>query len=116
MGQQIETEEFKVRLLRLLADRDLTLSDAANRAGIPKSTLNNWSNGTMPTDFEAIDRLAVVLGTDLPHLLLGRAPRSKAAAVTVNDLYVEGEAIFNGLCRLTITPLVARKGSEDSKG
>jgi transcriptional regulator with XRE-family HTH domain len=108
-------EEFKVRLLRLLAERDLTLSDAATKAGIPKSTLHNWTQGSTPSDFEALDRLSLVLGTDLPHLLLGRAARSKTSPVTIDDLYVPGEAIFSGLCRLTITPLVARKGADDPK-
>ena len=43
---------------RLMQDKGFTLKALAESVDVPQSSLNNWSNGTPSTDYDALCRLA----------------------------------------------------------
>lgn len=63
-------EKFGERLKRLLADGELTQTDAARNLGVSKRTMNTWCNGTVAMPVDVLFRLCEHNGFD-PYDLLG---------------------------------------------
>lgn len=60
------------RLTKLVSDAESSARQIAQITEIPASTLNNWMNDNcVPTDFDAVERLATYLNTDLNYILTG---------------------------------------------
>lgn len=55
-----------------MAEQKMTVRVAAQCAGVPKSTIQNWRSGHNPINFEAVQRLAAAPGLSLSVLLTGK--------------------------------------------
>ena len=62
---------FKKQLRLYLYDKELTASDLARLAGIPKQSVSDWLSGTNPRDVRLVKKVANVFGVTLDHLLFG---------------------------------------------
>ncbi len=105
----------RVRVLR--KDRDWTLEQAAQKAGLARSTLSKIENGQMSPTYDALKKLAVGLGISIPQLF---TPPSKGQvngrmAVTRRDDPVhhvtttyEHDLLAEGLTQKKMLPYRAR--------
>ena len=55
------TSKFSTILTSLMKEKKITVREAANIAGVAKSTIDNWRSGAMPEDFLAVKKLAKAL-------------------------------------------------------
>jgi transcriptional regulator with XRE-family HTH domain len=60
--------DLGVRVRELRKERDWTLEQAAQQAGLARSTLSKIENGQMSPTYEALKKLAVGLGISVPQL------------------------------------------------
>ncbi len=63
---------FRKTLIKAMADQKMTVRVAAQCAGVPKSTIQNWRSGHNPVNFEAVQRLAAALGLSFSFMLTGK--------------------------------------------
>jgi transcriptional regulator with XRE-family HTH domain len=71
-GSAVKEENFGTRLTRLMKEKRMTVAAAAGIAGVATSTLQRWREGSPPTNFEAVMKLAQALGVSFTWLLTGR--------------------------------------------
>lgn len=69
-GQDVEVEplDLGVRVRELRKARDWTLEQAANQAGLARSTLSKIENGQMSPTYDALKKLAEGLEISVPQL------------------------------------------------
>ncbi|QBF31757.1 helix-turn-helix domain-containing protein [Thalassococcus sp. S3] len=69
-GGEVEAEplDLGVRVRELRKAKDWTLEQAANQAGLARSTLSKIENGQMSPTYEALKKLAVGLEISVPQL------------------------------------------------
>ncbi|MBW8485971.1 helix-turn-helix domain-containing protein [Actinomadura parmotrematis] len=99
------------RVRRLRAERGLSLSELAHRAGVGKATLSGLEAGTRNPTLETLYAVVGQLGVPLAAVLTepgGRIPRVEpvhgaAASATLLESFTDGAAITE-LYRLTIRP------------
>jgi len=97
---------FKDILAAMMSERNLSIQQVAQLAGISKSVAQGWLSGATPHDLAAVSRLAKALGTSFKSLLLGES-EEETGATSVAELFSEVE-LFEGLCRVSIRKLVPR--------
>lgn len=77
--------------LRSLKSDGVNLSALAKKAGLPISTLQAWSVGQTPTDYQGLKRLSKVTGKSVHFLLYGeedpQAPQVHEHQPTLDDLF-----------------------------
>ena len=76
-GGQIMSINKNLKIARWLAD--LTQEEAAEKAGICRTTLSNWENGKGAPDVVSSIALSIAYGTTLDSLLNGPAGRRESA-------------------------------------
>lgn len=59
------------RIVNLMNENKISIRKLAKATDIPVSTLGNWMQNTVPTDFEAVSRLADHFGVSLVYILVG---------------------------------------------
>jgi transcriptional regulator with XRE-family HTH domain len=79
------------RVRELRRARDWTLEQAANQAGLARSTLSKIENGQMSPTYDALKKLAVGLGISVPQLFTP-APRAQVNGRMVVTKSGEGTA------------------------
>jgi transcriptional regulator with XRE-family HTH domain len=94
-------DQFSSRLNQLLIRHEMTIAAAAKLAGVSKSTLNNWLGGVRPTNFEAIAKLARVLGTSLNYLLVGEV-KPDGPGISLSELLGPSELVYDGYLKIRI--------------
>lgn len=69
-GQEVDSEPLDLgnRVRELRKARDWTLEQAANQAGLARSTLSKIENGQMSPTYDALKKLAVGLQISVPQL------------------------------------------------
>lgn len=69
-GQEVDSEplDLGIRVRELRKARDWTLEQAANQAGLARSTLSKIENGQMSPTYDALKKLAVGLQISVPQL------------------------------------------------
>lgn len=69
-GQESELEplDLGARVRELRKERDWTLEQAANQAGLARSTLSKIENGQMSPTYDALKKLAIGLQISVPQL------------------------------------------------
>lgn len=69
-GQEVDSEplDLGIRARELRKARDWTLEQAANQAGLARSTLSKIENGQMSPTYDALKKLAVGLQISVPQL------------------------------------------------
>lgn len=73
-SQKIKLAE---NLNRLMSSKKLTVTSAARKFGMNKSTLHNYCNGVIPRNLPKIKELADLLEVSLSELLFGHAVETK---------------------------------------
>ncbi|NVO22954.1 helix-turn-helix domain-containing protein [Donghicola sp. C2-DW-16] len=109
--------DLGARVRELRKERDWTLEQAAQQAGLARSTLSKIENGQMSPTYEALKKLAVGLGISVPQLFTpprknqvnGRmtATRSGEGAAYTTATY-EHELLAETLTKKTMLPYRAR--------
>lgn len=89
----------------------MTVREAAEFAGVPSSTIQGWREGSAPTDFGAVRKLARRLGVTLSFLLTGQEDASNSAA-TVEQVFQDGGSLFDGYLEVKIKRLIPRQKEE----
>jgi len=65
---QVQPIDLAARVRDLRKSRGLTLEQAANQAGLARSTLSKVENGQMSPTYDALKKLALGLGISVPQL------------------------------------------------
>lgn len=65
------TMTFKYQLRLYLQKRDITASQLAKLAGVPKQSLSDWMSGSNPRDVRMVKSVADVFGVTVDHLMFG---------------------------------------------
>ncbi len=84
---QVEPLDLGARVRELRKARDWTLEQAANQAGLARSTLSKIENGQMSPTYDALKKLAVGLEISVPQLFTppAREKVNGRMAVTRSD-------------------------------
>lgn len=102
------------KILRsLMAEKNITIRQAAEIAGVGSSTIDDWRGGALPEDYSAVKRLAGALGVSFAFLLTGEEDkRSGSALPSVAEVFDDGGQLFDGYAKITIQRLLPRKIKE----
>ncbi|MEM7722011.1 MAG: XRE family transcriptional regulator [Pseudomonadota bacterium] len=118
-GDDAETApvDLAVRVRELRKARNWTLEQAAQKAGVARSTLSKIENGQMSPTYEALKKLALGLGISVPQLFTppssvqvnGRMSVTKAGEGDAHPTATyEHEMLASGLMRKSMLPYRAR--------
>lgn len=107
--------DFGKLLTRLMDEQGVTVQKAASMAGVAKSTVQHWRSGVLPTNFEAVRRLAHALGTSLSMLLTGHDDTRPAGAPSMSEVF-DASDLFEGLLEVKVRRLVPKRGSGGGRG
>lgn len=92
---------LKKQLKYYLERNDLTASQLARKANVPKQSLSGWLAGSNPRDVKQVKRVADALNTSLDNLLFGEGSDSKN--LKGNDLStLLGDEWFSGIFEMKI--------------
>ncbi len=73
-GPMGSKQEIKLadNLKKIMASKNLTVTQAAKKIGMNKSTLHNYCNGVVPRNLRKIKELADLLEVSLTELIFGK--------------------------------------------
>jgi transcriptional regulator with XRE-family HTH domain len=90
-------------LPRILAERKMSQSALAKKAGVPLSTLSTWLiPNSKPRDLEACDRTAAALGVSFEELVFDRKPREQQIDLQSFPL----EKLFDGFFKIRLERVI----------
>lgn len=92
-----------------MAERKMTLRQAAKIAGVSASTIDDWRSGTTPADYIGVRNLANELGISFEFLLTGQKPIANHQIMSIAEAFQDGGALFDGYAKITIQRLIPRK-------
>lgn len=72
---------------------DMTASQLARKAFLPKQTVHNWLNGQKPRDMNQVKKVAEVLGVSLDNLLFGEGKDSSRVSKNMLGVLLSEEWI-----------------------
>ena len=75
-GSRLEPLRLGDRIRAIRRDHRWTLEEVSRKTGLARSTLSKIENGQMSPTFEAVQKLVVGLGVDIPQLFQPTAPPS----------------------------------------
>ena len=101
-----ESLPFGKILKALMDERNLTLRQVSELAGVSVSVVQGWLQGANPNDLQAVSGLAKKLGVSFKSLLLGKDETINKAG-SIAELY-EKQEVFEGLCEISIKRLIPR--------
>ena len=104
-----EERPFSKILHRLMSEKEMTLKDASEVAGLSISTVSDWRNGAAPENYLAVQRLANHLGVSLSFILTGSEDVVGNQVPSVVEVFEEGDELFDGYAQITIKRLIPRK-------
>ena len=100
-------DTFSNRLIELMDARALTLRELSEACGISTSTLGNWRSGSIPTDFDAVRKMAIKLGVSFSFLMTGLEDVGRSQPEVI-EVFEDGGALFDGYLEVKIKRLVPR--------
>ena len=109
------TLPFKLVLLKLMADRALSATQIAALAGVARSVVGDWTNGSAPRDLAAVGKLAKALGLSMRELLLDEVEDSMEGNDDSHLGTFEEQPLVDGVFRITLHRLVAPTGKRHVK-
>ncbi len=65
-------ENIGTRIVNLINDNKSSIRKVSEATNIPVSTLGNWMNNTVPSDFDAVERLANHFNVSFSYILTGK--------------------------------------------
>lgn len=89
-----------------MKERNLTLKQVAELAGVRISVVQGWISGANPHDLRSVQKLAKSLGISFESLLLGSTPQQNGIQ-TPAEVFTE-TSVFDGICRVSIKKLTPR--------
>lgn len=97
-------------LSTIMKERDLTLKQISQMAGVSLSVASDWTAGNSPRDLRAVYKLSQALGIEFSRLLLGESDTAKEVT-SLAELFEENE-IFDGLVRINIKRVSLRNNKK----
>ena len=79
---RIITMNLKRQLFLYLEARELSASQLARKAGVPKQTISGFLAGSIPRDPRQVKKIAEVLGTTIDNLLFGEGIEQKSQSIS----------------------------------
>jgi transcriptional regulator with XRE-family HTH domain len=96
-----------------MAERNVSVRQASDLAGVATSTIDNWRGGALPEDYSAVKKLARGLGVSLSFLLTGENEDFEAGNLpAIAEVFDDGGALFDGYAKITIQRLLPRRKNE----
>lgn len=93
-------------------EHGIGVREAAQIAGVPASTIQNWRSGTLPTNFTAVKKLAQAFGTTFSFLLTGEdETRIRTSPLSITEVFDDGGELFEGYAKITIRKLIPKRRS-----
>lgn len=117
-GGEVPVDTWATRLVIARTQRGLTREEAADKAGVNRSSWSNWETGTIPRgQVEVTRRIAEALGYDVSWLLWGgplanpHGPTGggKGGARTPTGPYADRRSILSPLRAILPDLLLARQ-------
>lgn len=100
---------FAKNLNRLMTEKSITVERAADVAGVSKSNIVSWRSGVAPTNFDAVKKLAELMGVTFSFLLTGEEDSlSGHITPSVTEVFREADTLFDGYAKITIQRLIPR--------
>ena len=87
---------FKKQLKLYLAHRELSASDLARAAKVPKQSISGWLAGNNPRDVRQVKAVSDALETTLDHLMFGNGIKEASSSDTddvhsfIGDQWISG--------------------------
>lgn len=97
---------FRKILREIMKERNITIRQMADLAGVKASVIQNWTEGRNPHDLKAVARLAHNLGISFKALLLGEQETTQEGHLAG---FFEEQSLFDGICKVSIKRLVRGK-------
>ncbi len=95
-GPIVTLMNLKQQLKFYLEHREVSASQLARKAKVPKQSISGWLAGSNPRDIRQIKRVADVLGVTIDHLMFGSGEDSQQSKAKSFDALIDGEW-FSGL-------------------
>lgn len=73
--------KLKENLRKLLDERGITIAAAARKAGVSKSTLNDWANGSNPKDLNQVKKLCDAFNLTVDSLCFGATHKKSERSI-----------------------------------
>ncbi len=109
MNAPDEIENFGTRLTSIMKERGISVREAARVAGLSSSTVSEWRSGTTPSDFEAVQKLANLLGVTLSFLLTGKDDSRPSGPPSIAELFERSGQVHSGIYYVQIEKLEMRQ-------
>lgn len=108
--RKVKSSTLARNLNKVLKDKGLSLRAAAKLAGIPYSTIGDWSSGAAPTDLTRLAKLAAALDVSFEFLCLGREAHHSKLHFTATESEFSGqEKILDGVYKIVAIRLKDEK-------
>ncbi len=114
-SRMAKKNRFTEILAALLEENGTNAREAARIAGTPPSTLASWLRGHVPSDFQAIQRLAAHFGTSMSFLLTGEHELAFTKTRAIAELLESRGILFDGYLKVRIEHISLRD-QFDQKG
>lgn len=92
---------LKRQLQFYLDKHDMSASQLARKAGVPKSSISDWLAGSNPRDVRQVKRVADVFNVSIDNLMFGDGEDADAVKASALDMLV-GEQWVGGLFEVRI--------------
>ena len=97
---------FEKKLKALMKSHNLTVTELAQRTGVPRTNIQQWLTGSSPNIIQ-VDKVASYFDLTVDELVFGRKPKS-----SVEELFTEA-LIHTGHYKISITKLTKKDESEE---
>lgn len=104
-----EVSLFAKNLVNLMAEKKMTVRNAASIAGVGASTIVSWRSGAMPEDFRAVKKLAKAFNVSFSFLLTGEDDSKTEGLPSIQEVFDPSDFLFDGFAKITIQRLIPRK-------
>lgn len=102
---------FSKNLEKVLAERGISQRSAAELAGVPVATLNDWLTGTQPADLFAVQKLCRAIKCNFEWMLTGAEDHVDPRNLSLSEIFdVQDDATFSGIFQIEAKRL-KRKGN-----
>jgi len=100
--------KLKSQLKFYLSLREMSASQLARKAQVPKQSLSGWLGGSNPRDVKQVKRVADALGVSVDNLLFGEGRDETADRVTQLDALM-GDGWVSGIFEVRLRRISRKK-------
>ena len=106
-----ELSTFARNLKALMNEHKLGVRDIATVADTAKSNVQNWLVGHVPSDFEAILKIANRFGVSVSWLLTGKSEQHSSPP-SVSAVFEDGGLLYKGYVHVTVRKVIPNNMSD----